>query len=80
MSRVSQVQAMPPEAMLPAHIAQEAVDEALSQRLSVAVERELTLQMWAKIGTAHLLVGLPRADDDDESGYESVSPWAEVAS
>jgi hypothetical protein len=36
--------------------------------------------MWAKIGTAHLLVGLPRADDDDESGYESVSPWAEVAS
>jgi hypothetical protein len=56
---------MPPEAMLPAHIAQEAVDEALSQRLSVAVERELTLQMWAKIGTAHLLVGLPRSYDDE---------------
>jgi hypothetical protein len=71
---------MPPEAMIPAHVAQEAVEQAMSHRLPAAVERELTLQMWAKIGTAHLLVGLPRADDDDESGYESVSPWAEVAS
>jgi hypothetical protein len=67
---------MPPEAMLPAHIAQEAVEEALSQRLSVAVERELTLQMWAKIGTAHLLVGLPRSYDDelDDTWPETSAP------
>jgi hypothetical protein len=69
-SRLEQVQAMPPEAMIPAHVAKDAVEQAISHRLSAAVERELTLQMWAKIGTAHLLVGLPRAYDDDEAGYD----------
>ena len=71
-SRLEQVQAMPPEAMIPAHVAQDAVEEAMSSRLSAAVERQMTLRMWAKLATANLLVGMPRADGDGTLGDE----WA----
>jgi hypothetical protein len=76
-SRLEQVRAMPPEAMIPAAVAQDAVSEALSQRLSVAVERELTLLMYRKLVTANLLVGQPRADDDeplDDTWLETSDP------
>lgn len=57
MSRVDQVRAMPPEGLRHARVAQEAVVELLDGAMSEAVKRQLTIDMWVRIGMRYYLKG-----------------------
>jgi hypothetical protein len=49
--KLEQLRAMPDEGLIPVKLARQALEEVISDRVSLAVQRQLTIQMWCDICT-----------------------------